>query len=94
MNTKTEWLVRITGGLEADLDGVGLTTRGVAFECPAELAQKLLKDGSGRFRKASDQEAGRIRSERKAASDAKLKAAGPPPSTVKLQPPPREGEDQ
>lgn len=52
----TKRLVRTTGAIEETLDGCGLTKRDEAFDCPQEIADRVLGDGSGRFRLATDGE--------------------------------------
>lgn len=47
--TESVKIVRVTGAIEEDLDGVGLTTRGEAFDCPKDLAERLLADNTGRW---------------------------------------------
>lgn len=80
---KTEFLVRTEGGLIEDLEGIGPTTRGEAFEVDGELAGRLVKDGTKRFRKANAAESGKAQAKQRAVIEARKKAAESPPEPAK-----------
>jgi len=85
MTNSTAYVTRTTGSLVEELQGVGDTRIGKAIEVDAALAERLLKDGTGRFRKSTKAEVDAVTAEAKATVEARLKAANTPPTVGERQ---------
>lgn len=68
-------VVRVKGGLVEELEGAGATRIGEPVEVPADIADRLAKDGTDRFRAATDVEAKAHQAKKDAVVKARVKAA-------------------